>query len=88
MLESGKGSKDALKGGSISGNGLNEKGLDDICGVVNVGDTEERVLRIELVLVGFTSHIALSVGIPVNGIILLCGMLVGIADRTNIGGLI
>ena len=87
MLGGGNGSKVVLNGGSNVGTGLNVKGLDDICGVVNVGDTEERVLRIELVRVGFTSHIPMSVDIPLNGIILLCGTFIGIEDRANIGGL-
>ena len=87
LLEGGNCSKEVLNGGSNVGTGLNVKGLDDICGVVNVGDTEERVLRIELVRLGFASHIAMSVDIPLNGIILLCGTFVGIEDRASIGGL-
>jgi hypothetical protein len=87
LLEDGKGSKEALKGGSSSGNGLNEKGLDDICGVVNVGDTEDRVLRGIDVRLGITSHTVMSDGIPLIVAILLCGILLGVEEWSSIGEL-
>ena len=88
MLEGRKGSKDALKGGSISGNGLNEKGLDDICGVVNVGDTEDRVLLwVILVRLDITFHTVMSAGKPLNVAILLFVRFLGFAEWSNIGEL-
>ena len=78
-------SKEALKGGSSSGTGLNENGLDDICGVVKVGDTEDRVLKGTPVCLDITSHKVVSVGNPLNVVLLLCGRTFKFEGWSNIG---
>ena len=61
--------------------------MDDICGVVNVGDTEDRVLRGIPVCLDITSHTVMSVGKPLNVAILLCGRAFGFEVWSNIGEL-